>query len=164
MYVHVHVYDCVYPCTAYTCTCTFTCINVHTCTHVHVILHYAYCFFLSFLMLFLLSRFLFLSFMLVCYIQIHVFPCTMSTYCHFTCVYMYMYMYMYTCRFLSILENEIYNASSPIWREDFNQTPEALTVPSPVGSSSITPSHSPSGPSSVPTGPGSVPIRSGLFY
>jgi histone acetyltransferase len=63
-------------------------------------------------------------------------------------------------KFLSILENEIYNASSPIWREDFNQTPEALTVPSPVGSSSITPSHSPSGPSSVPTGPGSVPIRS----
>ena len=60
-------------------------------------------------------------------------------------------------RFLSILENEIYNASSPIWREDFNQTPEALTVPSPA---SITPSHSPAGPSSVPTGPGSVPTRS----
>ena len=79
-----------------------------------------------------------------------------------------MYMYVYECvcvcanfyRFLSILENEIYNASSPIWREDFNQTPEALTVPSPAGSS-ITPSHSPGGLSSVPAGPGSVPTRSG---
>ena len=68
--------------------------------------------------------------------------------------------FTFNVRFLSILENEIYNASSPIWREDFNQTPEALTAPSPA-SSSITPSHSPAGPSSVPAGPGSVSSRSG---
>ncbi len=47
-----------------------------------------------------------------------------------------------------MLEQEIYNSSSPIWREDFNQTPDALAIPSPAGSS-ITPTHSPAaGPSS----------------
>ena len=45
-------------------------------------------------------------------------------------------------RFLSLLELEIYNPQSPIWREDFNQTPESLAIPSPVGSS-ITPTTSP---------------------
>ena len=51
-------------------------------------------------------------------------------------------------RFLSLLEQEIYNPQSPIWREDFNQTPEALAIPSPAGSS-ITPTSSPAaGPAS----------------
>lgn len=51
-------------------------------------------------------------------------------------------------RFLSLLEQEIYNSLSPIWREDFNQTPEALAIPSPAGSS-ITPTASPAaGPAS----------------
>lgn len=49
-----------------------------------------------------------------------------------------------TSRFLSLLENEIYSPSSPIWREDFNQTPEALAIPSPGGSSK-TPTPSPAG-------------------
>ena len=47
-------------------------------------------------------------------------------------------------RFLSLLENEIYSPSSPIWREDFNQTPESLAIPSPGGSSK-TPTPSPAG-------------------
>lgn len=52
-------------------------------------------------------------------------------------------------RFLSLLEQEIYNSHSPIWREDYNQTPEALAIiPSPAGSS-ITPTSSPAaGPAS----------------
>lgn len=76
-------------------------------------------------------------------------------------------MYMYRCvilyylsseiRFLGWLENEIFSASSPIWREDFNQTPEALTVPSPAGSS-LTPSPSPA------TGPGSNSSRVGESF
>ena len=39
-------------------------------------------------------------------------------------------------RFLSLLETELFN-SSPIWREDFNQTPEAIAsmkTPSPAAS------------------------------
>lgn len=49
---------------------------------------------------------------------------------------------------MSVLEQEIYNSQSPIWREDFNQTPEALAIPSPAGSS-ITPTSSPAaGPAS----------------
>ena len=43
---------------------------------------------------------------------------------------------IYTGRFLSLLETELFN-SSPIWREDFNQTPEAiasLKTPSPAAS------------------------------
>ncbi|XP_065897152.1 histone acetyltransferase KAT2A-like isoform X2 [Dysidea avara] len=60
-------------------------------------------------------------------------------------------------KFLSLLEAELFN-SSPIWREDFNQTPEAIAslktpspaapVPSPATSSSIRVSHDPnaSGP------------------
>lgn len=52
------------------------------------------------------------------------------------------------CRFLNYLENEIYNSNSPIWHADFNQTPEALAVPSPAGSSK-TPTPSPAaGPAS----------------
>lgn len=51
-------------------------------------------------------------------------------------------------RFLNYLENEIYNSNSPIWHADFNQTPEALAVPSPAGSSK-TPTPSPAaGPAS----------------
>ena len=54
----------------------------------------------------------------------------------------------FNIRFLSLLEQEIYNSSSPIWREDFNQTPEALAIPSPAGSS-VTPTPSPAaGPAS----------------
>ena len=63
-------------------------------------------------------------------------------------------------RFLDTLGKEIYNAASPIWREDFNQTQEALTVQSPAGSSE-TSSHSPDGSSSIPAGPDSVPMESG---
>ena len=51
-------------------------------------------------------------------------------------------------RFLNYLENEIFNANSPIWHTDYNQTPEALTVASPAGSSK-TPTPSPAaGPAS----------------
>ena len=60
-------------------------------------------------------------------------------------------MWVYTdfvLRFLNYLENEIYNSNSPIWHADFNQTPEALAVPSPAGSSK-TPTPSPAaGPAS----------------
>ena len=64
----------------------------------------------------------------------------------------------FTGRFLSLLEAELYS-SSPIWREDFNQTPEAITslkTPSPAASvaspatSSVRVQPEPSG------GPGSV--------
>ncbi len=49
---------------------------------------------------------------------------------------------------MSLLEQGIYNPSAPIWREDFNQTPEALGIPSPAGSF-VTPTPSPAaGPAS----------------
>ena len=65
-----------------------------------------------------------------------------------TSLYTYWLHFISLSRFLGWLEHEIFNGNSPIWREDFNQTPEALTVPSPAGSS-VTPSPSPAaGPAS----------------
>ena len=59
-----------------------------------------------------------------------------------------------SCRFLNLLETEIYGTSSPIWREDFASATagEVMNVASPAGSS-IAPSPS-MGPGSV--GPSSV--------
>lgn len=68
---------------------------------------------------------------------------------HSTCEYHHVvHVLVLLLRFLNYLENEIYNSNSPIWHADFNQTPEALAVPSPAGSSK-TPTPSPAaGPAS----------------
>jgi hypothetical protein len=64
------------------------------------------------------------------------------------CRLVHVYVLILFLRFLNYLENEIYNSNSPIWHADFNQTPEALAVPSPAGSSK-TPTPSPAaGPAS----------------
>ena len=65
----------------------------------------------------------------------------------------------FTGRFLSLLETELYN-TSPIWREDFNQTPEAIVAsmktPSSPAASVASPATSVRMQSEVPGGPGSV--------
>ena len=64
-----------------------------------------------------------------------------------------------TGRFLALLETELFN-SSPIWREDFNQTPEAIAVsmktPSSPAASIASPATSVRVSSEIPGGPGSV--------
>ena len=65
----------------------------------------------------------------------------------------------FTGRFLSLLETELFN-SSPIWREDFNQTPEAIVAsvktPSSPAASVASPATSVRVLSDAPGGPGSV--------
>ena len=65
----------------------------------------------------------------------------------------------FTGRFLSLLETELYN-SSPIWREDFNQTLEAIVAsmkaPSSPAASVASPATSVRMQSEVPGGLGSV--------
>eukprot|EP00731_Ephydatia_muelleri_P008458 Em0004g796a len=54
-------------------------------------------------------------------------------------------------RFLGQLETELFNAGSPIWKEDFNQTPEALSIPSPACSTIISTPSPLGGPGSAGT-------------